>query len=136
MVSVSIKQFKTDPFFCRGRTIRLGGTGNALCPLAAVLAHAARRGARHAPLFSFCDGSLLSRRRLVDKLLQALSATRVNGKLYLGHSFRIVAATTVAARRVDDSTISAPGRRGSDAYHLYIRLDANALAEVTRTLAV
>lgn len=135
VVSVRIKQSKTDPFR-RGTTIHLGRTGNSFCPVAAVLAYLARRGPQQGPLFRFSVGTPLSRRRLVDELRRALTATGFDCTQYSGHSFRIGAATTAAARGVEDSTIRSLGRWRSDAYQLYIRLDANALAQVSRTLAV
>ena len=134
IVSVTIKQSKTDPFR-QGTVIYLGCTGNILCPVAAVLAYLVRRGPQQGPLFLFSDGTPLSRQRLVAKLRQALSACGFDCNIYAGHSFRIGAATTAAAKSVEDSTIRTLGRWRSDAYQRYIRLDSCTLAGMSRTLA-
>ena len=134
VVSVRIKQSKTDPFR-RGTVIHLGRTGNSLCPVAAILAYMARRVSEQGPLFILRDGSTLSRRHLVSEVRSALSACGLDCKMYAGHSFRIGAATTAAAKGVEDSTIRSLGRWRSDVYQLYIRVDSTALAQVTHTLA-
>ena len=115
--------------------IHLRRTGNILGPVAAVLAYLVRRGSQQGPLFLFSDGTPLSRQRLVAELRQALSACGFDCNLYAGHSFRIGATTTAAAKSVEDSTIGTLGRCWSDAYQQYIRLDACTLAGMLPTLA-
>ena len=135
LISVRIKQSKTDPFR-RGAVIHLGRTDKSLCPVSAILAYQALRGSRQGPLFMFNDGSPLSRRRLVAEVRQALFACGFDCNLYAGHSFRIGAVTTAAKHGVEDSTIRALGRWRSDAYQLYIKFDSTALAKMSQTLAV
>ena len=113
----------------------LGRTTNDLCPVAAVLAYLARRGSTPGPLFILADGSPLSRQRLVLELRQALSASGITCDAFSGHSFRIGAATTAAAKGIEDSAIRTLGRWRSDAYHRYIRQDEIQLASFSSTLA-
>jgi hypothetical protein len=134
-VRLRIKQSKTDPFRT-GAFAFLGRTDNDLCPVAAVIAYLARRGATPGPLFILEDGSPLSRQRLVSELRRAISAPGINCDVFSGHiSFRIGAATTAAAKGVEDSTIRKWGRCRSDAYHAYIKQDAVQLASFSLALA-
>ena len=50
VVVVYIKRSKTDPF-CRGTSITLGATHDALCPVKAIMPYLARRGSQAGPLF-------------------------------------------------------------------------------------
>ena len=133
-VRLIIKQSKTDPFRT-GAVVFLGRTTNDLCPVAAVLAYLARRGSTPGPLFILADGSPLSRQRLFLELRQALSASGITCDAFSGHSFRIGAATTAAAKGIEDSAIRTLGRWRSDAYHRYIRQDEIQLASFSSTLA-
>ena len=58
------------------------------------------RGIDDGPLFCYNDGSPLSRSGLVDKVSQYLHQGGVDPIHYSGHSFRIGAATTAAAKGV------------------------------------
>ena len=89
------KQSKTDPFR-RGIDLFMGRTGNDLCPVAALLAYLADRGAKKGPLFMFEDGRFLTRQRLVNCVRAALHSELADSQ-YCGHSFRIGAATAAAA---------------------------------------
>ena len=65
------------------------------------------------PLFVFGDGRPLTRQRFVGS--------------YAGHSFRIGAVTTAAARGLEDSTIQTLDRWKSLAYLEYIRIPRQAI---------
>ncbi len=67
LLRVKLKTSKTDPFRV-GVEIFVGRTDNELCPVAAVLAYMAMRGSGPGPLFKFCDGSPLTRAKLVAEV--------------------------------------------------------------------
>ena len=131
-IRIHIKQSKTDPFR-QGIYIFCGKTDNLLCPVAAMLSYLVSRGTNPGPLFRFEDGRPLTRSRLVDQLRLALSEAgiAVDEARYSGHSFRIGAATTAAARGLEDSLIKTLGRWESSAYHRYIHTPPDQLAAVS-----
>ena len=119
-VKLRLKASKTDPFR-RGVDIVVGKTINKLCPVSALLAYMAIRGSKPGFLFQFEDGRLLTKKRFVDAVREALSLAGLNPKDYAGHSFRIGAATTAGACGLNDSTIQMLSRWSSSAYLVYIR---------------
>lgn len=127
---VKIKGSKTDQTR-QGITLVVGRTGNDLCPLAAMLPYLVIRGNEEGPLFRWKNKRALVRGDLVSKLRQVLRQAGIDCSRYSGHSFRIGAATTAAARGVSDSTIQALGRWASDAFTRYIRIPRDDLAEVS-----
>ena len=133
LIRLRLKQSKTDPFR-RGCDIYLGKTDAELCPVRAMLAYLARRGAETGPLFLYEDGFPLSRDRLVTEIRESLTACGRHPDGFSGHSFRIGAATTAASRGLEDSTIQTLGRWRSEAFKRYVRLDAQTLASFSRSL--
>ena len=109
VVQINIKQSKTDPFR-RGVNLFVGRTGSDLCPVAALLSYLSVRGTQRGPLFLFEDGRFLTRVRFVEAVRSALLSAGVDHQKYCGHSFRIGAATTAAARGVEDSVIKTLAR--------------------------
>ena len=103
-IRVTIKQSKTDPF-CQGVQLFLGRTCTDLCPVAAMLGYIDVRGLGPGPLFRFADGAGLTRSHFVAQIRDVLRNTGVDESRYNGHSFRIGAATTAAARGIEDSVI-------------------------------
>lgn len=135
MLSIRIKQSKTDPFRM-GVSIFVSRTDTSrLCPVAALLSYLALRGPGEGPLFRFKDGRALTRTRLIDAVRKTLAKAGLNPEAYSGHSFRIGAATTAAACGVPVDTIKTLGRWKSQAYQLYVRLPRDQLASISRTLA-
>ena len=134
VLSVQIKASKTDPFR-RGITLYIGRVPSDLCPVSAVLAYylVSRKG-RDGPLFIFCDGRPLTRQRFIVAVRSALREAGVEAGHYAGHSFRIGAATTAAARGLEDSTVQTLGRWKSLAYLEYIRIPRHQLASYTARL--
>ena len=134
LLRVTLKQSKTDPFR-RGVNLFIGKTANDLCPVTAVLNHLIQTPAKEGPLFRFQDGRFLTRQRLVGAVREALEAAGVDQSKYSGHSFRIGAATTAAARGMEDSIIKTLGRWRSLAYLEYVKIPRNQLASYSMTLA-
>ena len=83
---VLIKQYKTDPFR-QGCTLVLGRTGKILCPVSSLMAFLVTRGSQSGPLFTFQDGSYLTRARFVQELKRALTTSGIDADKYNGHSF-------------------------------------------------
>ena len=100
-----------------------------------MLCYLANHPKKEGPLFQFADGSPLTRSRFVTEFRRALSAAGVQAAAYTGHSFRIGAATTAAAKGIPDNIIKALGRWTSEAYQVYIRLPREQLASITPLLA-
>ena len=113
----------------------MGRTGNALCPVAAMLSYMSVRGGAEGPLFRFKDGRLLTRERFVPRVRDALSTAGIDESLFAGHSFRIGAATTAAQAGTPDATIQLLGIWKSTAYLLYIKTPRDQLASVSQTLS-
>ena len=131
MVGLRLKQSKTDPFR-QGVAIYMGRTDTDLRPVGALLYYLACRGWRPGALFCYEDGRPLSRARLVGSVRQALESQGVRAGNFSGHSFRIGAASTAAARGFEDSTIRTLGRWKSDAFHRYIRLRPSDVAAYSK----
>ena len=70
------------------------------------------RGSSAGPLFIYPDGSFLTRDGFVEEVHRALDSAGVDPTLYNSHSFKIRAATTAAARGLEDSVIKTLGRMG------------------------
>ena len=134
LMSVTLKQSKTDPFR-HGVTLTLGRKSTHLCPVAAMASYLLERGKCSGPLLQFEDGRYLTRQRLVQAVQLALSQTGVDATKDTGHSFRIGAATTAASRGLEDSLIKTLGRWESSAYLRYIRIPREQLANYTRAMA-
>lgn len=134
VLRVTIKQSKTDPFR-RGIDIFLGKTATDLCPVTAMLNYLLVRGTGEGPLFKFRDGRSLTRQRLVDAIREALQEAGLDHSKYCGHSFRIGAATTAAARGMEDAVIKTLGRWRSLAYLDYVKIPRDQLAGYSAILA-
>ena len=135
VVQITIKQSKTDP--CRrGVKLYLGKTSTDLCPVVSLLNYLVVRGNKPGPLFIFKDGRLLTRQHLVQALRGALQAAGIDQSKYCGHSFRIGAATTAAAKGIEDSIIKTLGRWNSIAYLQYVKIPREQLASYSKLLCV
>ena len=134
VMQVRIKQSKTDPFR-KGVSLAIGRTGTKLCPVAAVLDFIVARGSSPGPLFTFQDGSFLTRAKFVELVREALRRAGVDQRRYCGHSFRIGAATTAAQKGLEDCIIKTLGRWESVAYLQYVKIPRDQLAGYSRLLA-
>ena len=74
------------------------------------------------PLFSFMDGSQVSRHFFSEQLQLSLKYSSLDKHNYKGHSFRIGAATTAAMLGISEEKIQMMGRWHSNAFKKYIRI--------------
>ena len=72
IVYVRLRHSKNDPFGA-GVTVCLGRTGQAICPVMALLGYLANRRMETRPLFCFQDGSPLLKQKLVTHVRQVLA---------------------------------------------------------------
>ena len=92
------------------------------------------KGGKQGPLFLFKSGQFLTRERLVRAIRAVLQEAGVDASKYCSHSFRIGAATTAAARGMEDSVIKTLGRWRSLAYLDYVKIPSHQLAFYSRVL--
>ena len=133
MLQITIKGSKTDQLR-QGINIVVGKTGSHICPVKSVLAYMACRGFKPGPLFCHKDGSPLTIQQLVDRLRATLSHAGVECSGFSGHSFRISAAMTAAAKGVADLIIQTLGRWKSDSFKRYIRMPHSELVSISAQL--
>ena len=115
-----------------GRVFETHGLGLMPGGSASVVPGASRLGSGLP--FRHRDGRPLSKTTLVLRICQALTSQGVRAGSFSGHSFRIGAASTAAARGLEDSTIRTLGRWKSDAYQRYIRLRPEEIAAFSQNL--
>ena len=109
-------------------------THNYLFPVTAILAYLAVRGTSPGPLFLLKDGTTLTRQKLVKMVQSTLQLAGIDPSGYSGHSFRIGAATTAAAKGIDADTIRTLGQRSSDMYQWYILIPRQELAIISQQI--
>ena len=126
-MTVHIQSSKTDPFR-DGCTIRVGATGNFLCPVSAMYNFIHQSTFISGPLFTYSDGSYLTRNRVALMLRSCFGNCRINT-----HSFRIGGASTMASAGIPDSTIMIMGRWSSNAYQQYLRLSDSLIHRTAQT---
>ena len=134
VLRLRLKSSKTDPFRL-GVNVFMGRTGEAICPVTAMLTYLAIRGTDNGPLFRLRGGNPLTKPAFVSSVRGALARAGLDPTKYAGHSFRIGAATTAAAAGIEDSLIQTLGRWKSSAYLLYVKVPRDRLAGLSTTLA-
>ena len=114
---MTMSQSKTDPFN-RGHVLHLLPTGTSTCPVKALHQYVGVIPHNHTvgPLFSSGKFSPLSRTQLSSALCSLLQRAGYNPQSYSTHSFRIGAATTLAAAGLPPWLIKTLGWWNSDAY--------------------
>ena len=130
---------KTDPFR-RGIDIHVFRTNTSTCPVMAMQRYLGIReqaGALSSDhLFITNTGQVVSRHIFLFYLRKALTRAGFESKHYSGHSFRIGAATTAAAQRIESHLIMRLGRWSSDAYRVYIRTPLSTLQQAQIAMSV
>ena len=134
LIQVTIKQSKTDPFRT-GVQMFLAKTGKEICPVSAILPYLALRGPTQGPLFTYQDGSYLTRQTFTTSLRRTLLQAGIDDSNYAAHSFRIGAATTAKDAGISDVHVKMLGRWKSNAYQLYVRTPREKLATLSKQLA-
>ena len=134
VLALQLKVSKTDQGR-RGVKVVIGKTGDALCPVTAMLRYLRLRGSHSGPLFIWQNKTPLSRAALVSAVRAILIEANLPADKFAGHSFRIGAASTAAAAGIQDSQIQTLGRWKSSAYLLYVRTDPQELASISRLLS-
>lgn len=129
-VNINIKVSKTDPFR-QGCTVKLAPTGADICPVKAILSFMPFHPSKNGPLFTFADGTFLTRRRLNNILHKALPCSN---RPITSHSFRIGAATTAAAAGYPRWLIQQLGRWNSDCFRIYIQIPDSTFSGVSQTM--
>ena len=125
-LSIKIKSSKTDPFDV-GCDIRNDYVDNNICLVNRLLAFLNVRTSMEGTLFTFHDGSYLTRQAVADLLKSSLHLLPyVNN-----HSIHIGGASAAASAGVPDSTIQIMGGWSSNAYFHYIRLHDEEISSVT-----
>ena len=109
---IMIKASKTDPFRC-GYTIPFFKVACIFCPVKALSEFVKVRSRfaidMAAPFLLFKDYTHLTRNKFIHMLHEACTVGGINSTGFLGHSFRIGAATTCAKRGVADHLIQVLG---------------------------
>lgn len=128
-VAIVLRSSKTDPFR-NGCCIRVGATANTLCPVSALWNFVRQSGYNSGPLFTYSDGSYLSRSRLSSLLTACFSDKNLNT-----HSLRIGGASAMATAGLPDSSIMVMGRWSSNAYQRYLRFPDAMIQETARKMS-
>ena len=133
VIRVYLCHSKTDQFG-KGAEVIGVRTGDLLYPVAAVAAFMRVRGKSPGPFFIFHDGTALTKGKFVQITRQAIQDLGLLEEQFIGHNFRIGAATTAAQAGLEDSCIMMLGRWNSVTFLRYIQNPKMDLAAVTARL--
>ena len=127
--SITLRASKTDPFR-QGCCVRIGATGNALCPVSALWHF--RHWCHHqaGPLFTFADGSFLTRHRIAALFTECLPSINLST-----HSLRIGGASALASAGHSDSSIMLLGRWTSSCFQRYLRISDSTIRKASCDMA-
>ena len=125
-----LKTSKTDPFR-HGVTVRIQANNTTLCPINALRLYLANHPYPHGPLFTFRNGTFLTRAD-INKTLRDTSDGAIN---ISSHSLHIGAASTAAAMGCPKYLIQSMGRWSSDCFRRYIRIADATLKKASRDIA-
>ena len=128
-VKIYLPQSKTDPFRS-GQRVTIWSTDCDLCPVKATLDFIRRHPTGSGPLFTFSNGTFLTRQRWSEIIQSVIPDVNINT-----HSFRIGGASAAAAAGLPDSTIQVLGRWSSDAYKLYVRFPDSTFKNASMKMA-
>ena len=123
---VQLRKSKTDQFRA-GHTFEVGATGDSVCAVAAfknfqrvsILTFGGIRGTE--PVFTFCDGVVLTYPSFLSLIRALLGAAGLNPSLYGAHSLRVGGASMIANIGAREHEIRSAGRWKGDSSKLYTR---------------
>lgn len=98
------------------------GSSEFLCPVYTLHQYLQLFRHKDGPLFQFLDSSTVTYSYFCKVLQSVLKFIKLDPSVYKGHSFRIGAATSAAARGVPEHIIQKMGRWKSDAVKHYVRI--------------
>ena len=128
-MTVHICASKTDPFRA-GVYVRVGATGDNVCPVASMVRYRAAHPLQQGLLFIFSCTHFLTRQDMVTMLSRCLPGTPgINT-----HSFRIGGASAAASAGIPNSTIQILGRWSSDSYRRYLRMSDNMVISLSQRI--
>lgn len=139
MCTLTLKESKTDPFR-KGITIQLHQMSQDPCPVKILKKYLALRqlaipgNTNSRPLFISENNAALDRTQFIQYCRRVLNVCGYDSCKYNGHSFRIGAATSAGAGKVEDHLIKILGRWSSDCYCRYIRTSSVSIARAQRQL--
>ncbi|VDI80146.1 Hypothetical predicted protein [Mytilus galloprovincialis] len=120
-MTVTMRNYKHSDM--QPKTISIDkNTSNIACPVMAMSSYLNLVKHNSGPLFQFPCGTPVSYAFFSASLKAVLNFVGLNTQLYKGHSFRIGAATSAAAKGVSLEVIQQMGRWKSNAVKNYIRL--------------
>ena len=91
-------------------------------------------GSEPGSFFRFQNGHPLNKSRFTQEVRNALEAVGLPHTQFVGHSFRIGAATATAGAGVEDLVSCILGRWNSSAFLAYIRTPRQQLAQFSKIL--
>lgn len=121
-VSITLRHYK-NMTNNQPTTISISGqTNRDLCPVLALHIYLTTFNPKMGPFFQFQDGSPVKHSFVAGQLSHILKFLGLDPKLYLGHSFRIGAATHFVNLGYSEAYIRKVGRWNSNAVQKYIRI--------------
>jgi integrase len=121
MVKITLRRSKNNQYGPPQHVYIQAIHGSTLCPVRAVNSYIAVRPANCTPFFAHFDTSALTRHQFQAVLRRCTAAAGLDVNKFTSHSFRIGAATAMAAAGISPAVIQASGRWRSTAYKRYIR---------------
>lgn len=119
---VHMESYKHSKGRSHNMCIQSNKTHCSICPVMSLWSYFQVRKPVSGPLFTFLDGTPVSRKYFTDQLKLSLVWCGLDPNKYKSHSFRIGAATTAFAMGISEQNIREMGRWSSDAMKKYIRV--------------
>ena len=129
-MSVNIKMSKMDKT-CKGYLVHIGCSNDIVCAVCAMISYLSCKSPRSSsaskPLFTFTNGTILTKSMLVNLTRTYLAKIGVDPERYTGHSYRVGGATSGAEAGLSDWEIKIMGRWSSECYQRYIKASVSKI---------